>query len=202
MKKFFALLLAAVMLTGTLTVLAEEPTVTVTQDPVEALVLDVMADEDGKLIRDGVEYSIYLEKIPEGYTQRLTTDNGYPEIIVESSDPTKPIYYANLECDDTLDSSMDYATLSDENKAMFRAEAESLFAAPETVEKVTAHGTPYLFIDESDCPTDWALLTTLYKGFIINVYVFSFTEDGVLTEEELAAADQMMSDIWPVEVTR
>lgn len=200
MKKLIALLLAVAMLTGTMAVIAEEPTVT--QDPTEALVQDIMESENGKLVRDGVEYSLYLEKIPEGYTQRLTTENGYPEIIVESSDPTKPIYYANLECDDTLDSSMSYATLSDENKAMFQAEAESLFAAPETVEKVTAHGTPYLAINENDCPTDWALLTTLYKGFFINVYVFSFSEDGPLTEEELAAADQMMSDIWPVEVIR
>lgn len=200
MKKLIALLLAVMLLTGTAAVLAEEAPAAL--DPTEELVLEVMEAQDGKLIRDGVEYTLYLERVPEGYTQRLTNENGYPEIIVESADPTKPIYYANIECEDTLDATFNYATLSDENKLMFRQEAESLFAAPETEELVTEHGTPYLLIDETDCPTDWALLTTLYKGFIVNVYVFSFSEDGPLTEEELTIAKQMMSDVWPVEVIK
>lgn len=198
MKKLISLLLAAMMLFGSVAALAEDA---VAQDPTEALVLDIMEADGGKLVRDGVEYTLYLENIPEGYTQTLTNANGYPEIIIQSDDASKPIYYANMECDDTLDASFNYGTLDDEYKAMFRAEAESLFASPVTVEKVTEHGTPYLLINESDCPTDWALLTTLYKGFLINVYVFNYTEGVELTEADLAAAEQMMSDIWPVEVT-
>lgn len=177
MKKLTALILALLMLCSV--AFAEETAAeeaTATLDAEEIINFDVTMDE-----------------IPEGYAMSKEVVAGRT-VLTFSNDSTFigiSVAYSDMFEGYTLK----LAEMSEDDKAAMQAICSEGYSNPVFSETQTSHGTDLIVINESDVETDYADVFTIYEGYFINA---SMLKDSELTDDDLALAVKLLSDLWIV----
>ena len=192
MKKFFALMLAMMLLLCTCAFAEEaaEETATVTTDP--QVVAEAVANQDV------LDYSIVMDKLPDGVT--MTTDNVggilYAVFTSEAEDSTK--YIVSVGYSEQFGDYTMTEDLTDEEMAQaVEALTSEGYANPTVGLLETAYGTKVLYIDENGADSDYAEMVSIWKGYVINM--FYSNESRELTEEDRDTGLTILSDMWVVE---
>lgn len=191
MKKFFAVLLAAVMLLS-MTAFAEEI------DEIEGII-EVTDSVEGTLDEDQlVSFDILMDKLPEGYEMiKVPVDGALYAFF--GSDDADIVYYVSVAHDEMFDGyTMVIANLSAEEyaNAIAYIGAADDFVNPEFNFAKTAYGTDVIIVNEADDNSDDEVeLISIYEGYIITM---SIVKNDSITDEDIAAALQLLSDMWIV----
>ena len=173
MKKLLALILAAMLLCLSCAAFAES------------------TDKEIVKYDDGLSFAFVY---PEGYTADTATENGVMLSIITSEDESAAAYVLIVAPDSYVEDVMTINEMSDEDKTAF---AESLIedlANPTWEIRTTGLGTEMIVIDEQDTEQDIVILTALYDGYILNMYI-THTDGATVTEEEIATGIQINTDM-------
>ena len=193
MKKFFAVLLAAVMLLS-MTAIAEEI------EEVEGII-EVTDSVEGTLDEDQlVNFDIMMDKLPEGYEMiKVPVDGSLYAFF--GNDNADIVYYVSVAPDEMFDGyTMVLADLNAEEyaNAIAYIGAADDFVNPEFSFAKTAYGTDVIIVNEADDDSDDEVeLISIYEGYIITM---SIVKNDSITDEDIAAALQLLSDMWIVGV--
>ena len=193
MKKFFAVLLAAMMLLS-MTAFAEEI------EEVEGII-EVTDSEEGTLDEDQlVSFDILMDKLPEGYEMiKVPVDGSLYAFF--GNDNADIVYYVSVAPDEMFAGyTMVIADLSAEEyaNAIAYIGAADDFVNPEFSFTKTAYGTDVIIVNEADDDSDDEVeLISIYEGYIITM---SIVKNEPITDEDIAAALQLLSDMWIVGV--
>ena len=191
MKKFFAVLLAAMMLLS-MTAFAEEI------EEVEGII-EVTDSEEGTLDEDQlVSFDILMDKLPEGYEMiKVPVDGSLYAFF--GSDDADIVYYVSVAPDEMFAGyTMVIADLSAEEyaNAIAYIGAADDFVNPKFSFAKTAYGTDVIIVNEADDNSDDEVeLISIYEGYIITM---SIVKNEPITDEDIAAALQLLSDMWIV----
>jgi len=181
-----------------------------------ALILSVMmlccvcgAEEfvaDSEYTTDGegiISFDIVLDKLPEGYTLETFSymNTLYYDIVNDSVDGAV-LYYGSVAHSDEFDNEETGAYTLD-LEAMTAGQLEQMqtlcaagFDSPAFSYDKTAYGTDIIIIVETNCPTGFVDVFTIYNGYFITVSAFV---DGELTQDVIDTCVTIMSDLWVVE---
>ena len=193
MKKFFAVLLAAVMLLS-MTAVAEEI------EEVEGII-EVTDSVEGTLDEDQLlNFDILMDKLPEGYEMiKVPVDGSLYAFF--GSDDADIVYYVSVAPDEMF---AGYTTVIADLSAEEYANAIAYIGAaddfvnPEFSFAKTAYGTDVIIVNEADDDSDDEVeLISIYEGYIITM---SIVKNEPITDEDIAAALQLLSDMWIVGV--
>lgn len=193
MKKFFAVLLAAVMLLS-MTAFAEEI------EEVEGII-EVTDSVEGTLDEDQLlSFDILMDKLPEGYEMiKVPVDGSLYAFF--GNDNADIVYYVSVAPDEMFDGyTMVLADLNAEEyaNAIAYIGAADDFVNPEFSFAKTAYGTDVIIVNEADDDSDDEVeLISIYEGYIITM---SIVKNDSITDEDIAAALQLLSDMWIVGV--
>ena len=193
MKKFFAVLLAAVMLLS-MTAVAEEI------EEVEGII-EVTDSVEGTLDEDQlVNFDILMDKLPEGYEMiKVPVDGSLYAFF--GNDNADIVYYVSVAPDEMFAGyTMVLADLNAEEyaNAIAYIGAADDFVNPEFSFAKTAYGTDVIIVNEADDDSDDEVeLISIYEGYIITM---SIVKNEPITDEDIAAALQLLSDMWIVGV--
>lgn len=193
MKKFFAVLLAAVMLLS-MTAFAEEI------EEVEGII-EVTDSVEGTLDEDQlVNFDIMMDKLPEGYEMiKVPVDGSLYAFF--GNDNADIVYYVSVAPDEMFAGyTMVLADLNAEEyaNAIAYIGAADDFVNPEFSFAKTAYGTDVIIVNEADDDSDDEVeLISIYEGYIITM---SIVKNDSITDEDIAAALQLLSDMWIVGV--
>ena len=190
MKKLIALLLAAVMMLCSVS-FAEETAETIEAQPVTEEI-DLPDVEDDEILN----FNITMDKLPEGYViNTYPVDGAVYATFVNENSPV--VYFVSVaHSEEFFGYTLNVAELTEEQKANV-AEVFSLdFYNPDISFVKTAHGTDVIMIDENNYSYDCVEYVTVYDGYIITLD--ALRNEGKLSEEELATALQLLSDMWVV----
>ena len=193
MKKFFAVLLAAVMLLS-MTAVAEEI------EEVEGII-EVTDSVEGTLDEDQLlNFDILMDKLPEGYEMiKVPVDGSLYAFF--GNDNADIVYYVSVAPDEMFDGyTMVLADLNAEEyaNAIAYIGAADDFVNPEFSFTKTAYGTDVIIVNEADDDSDDEVeLISIYEGYIITM---SIVKNEPITDEDIAAALQLLSDMWIVGV--
>lgn len=170
MKKILAALLCALLLTGV--ALAEE-TASVTA-------------------AEGFDISVV---VPEGYT---FSENYFHDKLYAELDPTDAAR-ATMTFSVGYSAEYDGVTLnelSEEEVNALIAVCVEDFAYPTWAVSETEKGTKIIVIDENSDVDEYAEIFTIYKGYFVQVLIEpGETQDGQLTDDDLALAVKFLSDM-------
>ena len=193
MKKFFAVLLAAVMLLS-MTAFAEEI------EEVEGII-EVTDSEEGTLDEDQLlSFDILMDKLPEGYEMiKVPVDGSLYAFF--GNDNADIVYYVSVAPDEMFAGyTMVLADLNAEEyaNAIAYIGAADDFVDPQFSFAKTAYGTDVIIVNEADDDSDDEVeLISIYEGYIITM---SIVKNDSITDEDIAAALQLLSDMWIVGV--
>lgn len=193
MKKFFAVLLAAVMLLS-MTAVAEEI------EEVEGII-EVTDSVEGTLDEDQlVNFDIMMDKLPEGYEMiKVPVDGSLYAFF--GNDNADIVYYVSVAPDEMFAGyTMVIADLNAEEyaNAIAYIGAADDFVDPQFSFAKTAYGTDVIIVNEADDDSDDEVeLISIYEGYIITM---SIVKNEPITDEDIAAALQLLSDMWIVGV--
>ena len=193
MKKFFAVLLAAVMLLS-MTAVAEEI------EEVEGII-EVTDSVEGTLDEDQlVNFDIMMDKLPEGYEMiKVPVDGSLYAFF--GNDNADIVYYVSVAPDEMFAGyTMVLADLNAEEyaNAIAYIGAADGFVDPQFSFAKTAYGTDVIIVNEADDDSDDEVeLISIYEGYIITM---SIVKNDSITDEDIAAALQLLSDMWIVGV--
>ena len=193
MKKFFAVLLAAVMLLS-MTAFAEEI------EEVEGII-EVTDSVEGTLDEDQLlSFDILMDKLPEGYEMiKVPVDGSLYAFF--GNDNADIVYYVSVAPDEMFAGyTMVLADLNAEEyaNAIAYIGAADDFVNPEFSFAKTAYGTDVIIVNEADDDSDDEVeLISIYEGYIITM---SIVKNDSITDEDIAAALQLLSDMWIVGV--
>lgn len=193
MKKFFAVLLAAVMLLS-MTAVAEEI------EEVEGII-EVTDSVEGTLDEDQlVNFDIMMDKLPEGYEMiKVPVDGSLYAFF--GNDNADIVYYVSVAPDEMFAGyTMVLADLNAEEyaNAIAYIGAADDFVDPQFSFAKTAYGTDVIIVNEADDDSDDEVeLISIYEGYIITM---SIVKNDSITDEDIAAALQLLSDMWIVGV--
>ncbi|MBO2516415.1 MAG: hypothetical protein CW338_03945 [Clostridiales bacterium] len=185
MKKFFALLLAAVMLLSAAAFAEEDEVIEVT---------DYVATELGE--EDILSFTILMDALPEGYEMVTYPVDGalYAGFMCEGN-PVE--YLVSVAHDELLDNyTLVIADLSVEaytNAIAYLGVADE-FVNPEFSFTKTSHGTDVIIVNENGASTDSVELISVYEGYVITMIVMKY--EGEVTQEDVDIALQLLSDMW------
>lgn len=174
MKKFIALLLAAMLLMGVTCAVAEK---------VE--VAQATADFDVTMV------------IPEGYAMTEDRNNGNLYINVMPEDEAAAGYYISIGYSEEYDGDT-LSELSDEEAEQISEILKESFANPSFEQTLTAEGTMVYVFRETEGESDWALAVTVYKGYFIAVQIEK-ADYSQLCDEDVQRAIDLLSDMHFVE---
>lgn len=195
MKKFLALLLAAMMLFGTVSAFAEGEDAEVVGD-VEAVTDYVGTELEADELLD---FNIAMDAIPEGYTmETFALDGDLYAIFSNEEDENAISYVASIAFSEMFDGyTFSKDAMSEEELANMVAMLieDSDLTNPAYSFVQTSHGTDAIMIDDNDGATDTVELITIYQGYFISIVL---VKNGTLTEDDCAAGLKLLSDMWIV----
>ena len=170
MKKFAALLLAALMMLFAFAAVAEEASVAVNDDLSLSFV------------------------VPEGYafSENWYSDVLYADFVPETEDGATMILSVGFS-DEYADRSI--GDLSDEEFETLVELTREDFNNPTVSTMETAHGTKLIVADENSEYDEYAEITTVYQGYFISVMIQPAQEGVQLTEAQLQTAIDVLSNM-------
>lgn len=189
MKKFLALLLAAVMLLSAVAFAEEIEEVEGIEEVTDYVTTDLSEDEI-------VSFDILMDALPEGYEMIKRPVDGALYVFF-GSDESDIAYYVSVAPDEMFDNyTLVIADMSAEEyaAAMDRLSAADDFVNPQFSFAKTSHGTDVIIINEADDNSDDEVeLISIYEGYIVTM---SILKSEPITEEDIAVALQLLSDMW------
>ncbi|MDO4483601.1 MAG: hypothetical protein Q4C54_03955 [Clostridia bacterium] len=188
MRKFVAMLLACVMVLGTVSALAAEPVV------VNATV--ITEGEDQLLFRHG--------KVGDTMYTKITPPDGYIAITQDASVSTLHVSFVPEDENNCTEYDLliayselvDNATLGDMTDDEYKLMVEVLTADynDPSVETITTEkGTKLIVVNENGGESDYAEIMTIYHGYFINVIVYD--EDHQLDEAKIKTGMDILASL-------
>lgn len=183
MKKFLAMMLAAMLLLSCSAALAETTV-------------------EEKVTIESSDYAPFdvTMVIPDEYTKQEYRSDGLLAITVLSDDDDTPDFIIIIAPSEAYEG-ITLNELSDEEKKELLDTMVEGFNEPEINDLVTEHGTQVYLINEVSPESEGAYYAdgfTIYKGYFITVSLYkpNFTQ---LTQENLDLAIKLLSDMWFVD---
>lgn len=184
MKKLIALLMALMMLLS-VSAFAEEEVEEVTDSTPTTLEVD-----------DILDFSIQMDALPEGYELELIPVEGDLYAIFSSTDEAACQYLASVAYSEQFDIyTLHLDELSEEQLSQMTEYLSQGYHDPVITFDKTAHGTDVILINENGAGDDYAEYITIYEGYFVSITALKDTD---LTQEDIAIALQLLSDLWIV----
>lgn len=182
MKKLLAILMA-LLLALTLSAAAEEAE-EVTDAPSTTLESDEILD-----------FTIEMDALPEDYqVEIIPMDGDLYAVFSSESNPT--LYLASVAYSELFGIyTLKTDELTEEQLEEMKTFLSDGYADPSFSFDKTAHGTDVILVNENGSGDDYAEYITIYEGYFVSIGVVKDTE---LTQEDLATALQLLSDLWIV----
>ena len=209
MKKFIALLLAAMMLFS-VTAFADNDTPAevaeeVMEENIEAITGEdsiveslIVTEDDDDLIEAGVAagtpISITVD-VPEGYTMTVETDD--PDELDADFWPNDGtgVYYELLIAYSEEFGDYTLNDLSDEEYAqMVEWMTGDFNNATVDTSKTTGYGTKLVVVDENGAESDYGFILTIYHGYFIEVNMLSLDNTDI-TEDEIQTGIDILTSL-------
>ncbi len=138
---------------------------------------------------DGYDLTMIL---PSGYTSAADESglpNCYSITSPEADTPNYRISFSYMEEYDGV-SSFD---MSEEDFDLLSALLQMEFCSPSVTISATDEGSRVIIVDENESESDFATITTVYKGYFVQIYL-SRPDYGTLTEQDIQTGIQLMND--------
>ena len=183
MKKIVALLMALLMALS-VCALAEEEAEAVENAETTTLEVDQILD-----------FTIRMDELPEGYELEVTPVDGdlYARFYKDDASCQYLVSVAYSELFDIYTLKID--ELTEEEMEQMKAFLSQGYHDPSFSFDKTAHGTDVILVNENGAGDDWAEYIAIYEGYFISIAIVKDTD---LTEEDLATALKVLSDLWIV----
>ena len=130
--------------------------------------------------------------LPEGYTaseDHSGLPNCYSISSPEADTPDYRISFSYMEEYSGV-SSFD---MSEEDFEFLAGTLEQDFASPTVSYSQTQEGSRVIIMDENESESDFATITTLYKGYFVQIYI-ARPDYGTLSEQDVQTGIQLMND--------
>ena len=182
MKKFLAILLAAMMLCSVAAV-AEEAVADVEATPAEDTLLN---------------FEITMDDIPEGYEMNVYYDYGDVAYAVFSSDDlTAAVYYATVAPEDGAEGVNEIpAELSEDDIAEIKDAWCDGYNDPAISIKETSHGTRVICMEDNGSEGDQFELVAVWNGYLLSITCW---KNGELDDADMERGMKILSDMWVVD---
>ena len=172
MKKFIALLLAAMLMLTAVSAFAESEKDTIPYD-------------------ESMHFAVVY---PEGYEVTVDVDEGYVLCYMLAADESAVNMLMIVAPDNELEDIATINDLSEEEKAeLAEGLIEDLYN-PTWEIRTTGLGTEVIVIDEQGAEDDLVTLTALYHGYVVTMYL-GHNDGSTVTEEDIALGLQFFTDM-------
>lgn len=146
-------------------------------------------------VGDILDFTIQMDALPEGYALEVTPIDGDLYASFYKDDESCQ-YLASVAYSELFDIyTLKIEELTEEELEQMKAFLSGGYNDPVFSFDKTAHGTDVILINENGAGDDYAEYITIYEGYFVSVAV---VKDSELTEEDLAIALKLMSDLWIV----
>ncbi len=172
MKKILALLLTALLAAAAFTAFAEEAE------------------------KPFIDFDIKMDSIPEGYEYDVEERGGSLFATFRSADPAAAVLYVSVAYSDTFAGYTLSSQMSDEEFESATKLLTADYNDPSIELRETDYGTAVIVITENDAQSDYADMITVWHGYFIRA---ALQKSSQLTEEDMALAMRIASDMWFVE---
>lgn len=172
MKKYLSILLACLLALTVFGAAAEETA------PVEIKV------------HDGLTISVV---VPEGYTFSGDWNGEILYADLTPADPAAPAMILSVAASEEY-GGVTINDLSEDELNSLIAVCTADYASPSYAISETTHGTKLIVLDENSDADEYVEIVTLYQGYFVQV-LMEPTDESQLTEDQIAVAVQLLSDM-------
>ncbi len=152
--------------------------------------------EHYKLQEDFTNFDVELD-IPEGATYEQNPEEEMLCLQFWFEDGSKPSFDLNVAPSDIVDG-LSLGDFSQEDKDSMVSMASEGYSVPTNEFFVTPSGNTILLTQETDAAAGYsALMTTVYKGFFVNLYM-GYEDGSPLTEDDMKLMHQVIESTWIV----
>lgn len=180
MKKMLALLVAAMMLFGATTAMAE------------ALA------EEVQIQGATIDFDVTVV-VPDGYTMEQTRTNDTVLLILQPESDGGTYYVLTVAYSDEYDGRT-LNELSDDEKKLLLDVMDEDFAQAEVHDLTTDHGTEVYLLTEASPEAEafFGAGFSIYKGYFVQIYTVR-SDEQALTQDDIDLAMKILSEVWFVE---
>ena len=143
-----------------------------------------------------IDFDIKMDSIPQNYSYEMEENAGKLFATFTPENPADLYLYVSAAYSPDFAGYTLKNELSEEEFARAAAVLTAGFNDPATEVRETEHGTALIAVTENDAQGDHSDIVTVWQGYVIHITLQKASE---LTEEDMALATKIASDMWIVE---